>query len=300
MHTLLVHSTFSLEDWLLELLNHNWVAVLQDWREAVKKENVTAIITYLDHKIDRQYLLQYPNCSIVITASTWIDHIDFSYCEKNNIHIISAQWVNASSVAEFTICMIINLLRKVPQHIQDSRQQIRQQRLGNDLAWKVVWLIWCWNIAQQVARKLSVFDVWWLIWYDPYADPQMLEKYNITLCTREHVMHHSDIISIQLPSTSETHHLINEEAFLQMKKNPYIVNVWRGDTVSNSALLNAVNNWLIKWAACDVLEWEPSIDHLLATSKNIILTPHIASKTVECKYQLAEYVINEFLTYVKS
>jgi D-3-phosphoglycerate dehydrogenase len=294
MTTLLLNKSFVLEDTLQDLLIQKWITVLYEWIHVFENTQIDAIMTYLDHKIDSAYLQQYPNCSFVITASTGIDHIDISYCEEKNINIISAKWVNASSVAEFVVWLIILLLRKIPHHIENTKQQIRKQYLWNDIRWKVVWLIWCGQIGQQIAKKLHGFDVWWFIWYDPYGDQKLLSTYHITLCSLEQVLEKSDIISIQLPSTPETYHMIDESSFTKMKKNAYLINVGRWDTVSNKALIHALEKWIIAGAACDVFEWEPEIDYALSRS-NSILTPHIASKTIECRYLLATYVINEFL-----
>lgn len=296
MRTIVLTNSFTLEDPLKILLETKWYTVIADGNITLdQKSSTIAIMTYVWDDITSKYLEQFPACKYVCTASTWINHIDDLYCSSHGISIFSAAWVNSSSVAEFAIWMMILLLRHIPQHIVDTNKGIWNQRLGNNIEWKTIWLVWCGNIAQQIARKLIWLNVWWMIGYDPYSNQNTLDSYNITLKTLKEVCEESDIICIQLPSTMETYHLINDKSFSLMKKNPYLINIWRGDTLSTSALINALETDIISWVACDVFEWEPNINETLRSFPNAFLTPHIASKTEETKFQLANTVVEKLL-----
>jgi phosphoglycerate dehydrogenase-like enzyme len=297
MKTIVLTDSFSLEDSLKSILEAKWYTVISDNSLTQDQKKTTiAIITYVWDSITSAYLQQYPSCKYVLTASTWVNHIDHAYCTAHGITIFSAAWVNSSSVAEFAVCMMISLLRHIPEHITDTKLGIWNQRLWNNIAGKTIWFVWCGNIAQQIAWKLIWFSIWSFIGYDPYGKQSVLDSYNIHLQSLQEVCEQSDIICMQLPSTDETYHLLNDAVFRLIKKNPYLINIWRGDTLCTTALINALQNNIIAWVACDVFEWEPTINETLRTFPNVILTPHIASKTVETKFQLAHAVIEKLLS----
>ena len=120
-----------------------------------------------------------------------------------------------------------------------------------------------------------------------------------TYASQAEVIQQADVLTLHAPLTEETHHLLTNEAFEQMKETAFLINAARGPLIDEAALLQALKNHQIAGAALDVYEFEPQVTKGLEKLSNVILTPHIGNASVEARDQMAEIVANNAIAIEK-
>ena len=169
--------------------------------------------------------------------------------------------------------------------------------LGNLLSGKTVGLLGLGKIGKKVVGLLEPFNVNFLA-YELKPDESFTKRYNIKIVPLDTLLAESDVISIHLPSTKETRHIINSDAFSKMKKTAILINTARGDLVEEKALYDSLKNNKIAGAGLDVFENEPYSGKLKELD-NTILTPHIGSSTVETRRTMDVESVNNLIKGLK-
>jgi len=170
---------------------------------------------------------------------------------------------------------------------------------GIDLEGKTVGIIGLGRIGREVAKRLKIFSVK-LLGYDPYVTEDMVSGLDIKLVDLDTLLENSDIITIHVSLTKETHHLIDENKFRKMKDGVFIVNTSRGPIIDEKALIQNLKTNKIAGCALDVYEIEPlPIDSDLFMFDNIILTPHIAWYTEEAVKRLEFTAVEEAIRILR-
>lgn len=187
-------------------------------------------------------------------------------------------------VAEHTVLLILAILRRLPfadAELRQGRFHINALRpVSRELRGRTVGLLGMGRIGQAVAQRLRPFDVR-LVYYDPAMLPADVER---GLCLErkslEELLAEADIISLHLPLTAATRHLVGSKALSRMKPGAFLVNTARGGLVDEAALIEALHSGHVAGAALDVFEREPTpTDHPLYGLPNVVLTPHISAGT---------------------
>ena len=211
------------------------------------------------------------------------DNIDLEAATKRGIPVVYSPHANADTVADFTLGLIIALLRKiVDAHLATKSGKFRLKRfLGVELCNKVIGIIGFGQIGSRVAQRALSFGMK-VITYDPYVKEEVLAKFNARKVSLEELLRTSDIVTIHVPLTEKTRNLIGEKELKLMKSGAVLINTARGGIVNENALYKALREGWIAGAAIDVYEKEPpSKDNPLFKLDNIIVTPHIAFFTKE-------------------
>ena len=192
---------------------------------------------------------------------------------------------NAISVAEHTVLLILALYRKLVTTVNRVNTGIwGDSRLGTEryfeIYGKTVGLLGLGNIGRMVAERLGPFCPN-LIYFDPFRlDPERERQLNVKYVTYEEVLACSDIVSLHLPLTAETHHLIGTRELDLMKDTAILINTARGPLIDEEALVKSLEAGAIAGAGLDVLSQEPApADHPLLGRDDVIVTPHIAGPT---------------------
>ena len=222
---------------------------------------------------------------LVQSLSVGTDDVDLEAAKRVGVPVAANGGANAISVAEHTILLILALYRKlVPLVNRANTGDWGDSRLGTERYYeifgKTVGLLGLGNIGRQVAQRLVSFSPK-LIYYDPFRlDQEREEKLNVEYVTFEEVLTGADIVSLHLPLTEETHHLIGAKGLSLMKDTAILINTARGPLLDEDALLNALEAGEIAGAGLDVLSQEPApADHPLLGRNDVIVTPHVAGPT---------------------
>ena len=208
------------------------------------------------------------------------------------------------SVAELTIGLILNLARHISKADETMHcgDWCKSDYMGYILKDKKIGLIGFGNIGQEVAKRCSAFEMKIGV-YD--TEPKIIELakelgYTVYLKVDD-LIKDVQIISLHLPSTSETKNTINEKRLNMMNKNSVIINTARGDLIDEVALVKALKNKQIGGAALDVYKQEPLANlDLCSCEDNLILTPHIGSQTVETQIQASLMITEKIAEYLMS
>lgn len=231
-------------------------------------------------------------------AFTGVDHIDLEACKEKGVQVSNASGYSNQSVAELALCMMLSLLRNVPQVDARCRQgQTKDGLVGCELKGKTVGIVGLGAIGQKTAELCHAFGCR-VIAYNPR--PKQAAGY-IEQLPLDQVLAQSDILSLHCPLNDSTRGLIGKAEIAKMKKSALLINTARGPVVDSAALAGALNDGAIAGAGIDVFETEPPLDpsHPLLSAKNTIVTPHVAFATQESMLLRAKIVFETLEAYLK-
>ncbi|MEW6679512.1 MAG: phosphoglycerate dehydrogenase [bacterium] len=235
-------------------------------------------------KIPEKIILEINSLKVISRYGVGLDNIDLNAAKQKGILVFNTPDSPTDAVSELTLSLILNLLRKICAVDREIRKGSWQPQLGNLLSGKTVGILGLGKIGKKVVQLLEPFNAKFLT-YEKNPDKEFISKYNIDVVSFDTVLTKSDIITIHLPSTEETNHILGEKEFLKMKQTALLINTARGDLIDEKALYNALKNKIIAGAALDVFENEPYTGKLKELD-NTILTPHIGSCTVETRKRM--------------
>ncbi|MCD6299221.1 MAG: phosphoglycerate dehydrogenase [Thermoplasmata archaeon] len=234
-------------------------------------------------KVTEEAINNAENMVVIGRAGIGVDNIDIASAAKKGIKVVNSPTGATISVAELTIGHMISLARHLPRADRTTRagEWAKKKLKGVELHGKTLGLVGCGNIGRAVAEHTRAFGMD-VIGYDPYIPKEKLEEEGIRKVeTVEEVMEGADFISVHVPHTEETHHLIDGDMIARMKPSAYIINCARGGVVDEGALYDALKENRIAGAALDVYENEPAKENPLFELENIVFTPHIGASTKE-------------------
>ena len=235
---------------------------------------------------------------LICRPGTGIDNIDSSTAEKNNIPVFTSVEASTNAVAELTISLAVSLARSIPladRSLKDN-QWIKNSILGSELRGKTFGIIGLGRIGRRTGILASALEMKVIGFEKQIVDKDYLSKYNVTQVELSELLSKSDFISLHLPATPETIHMIGKEQFELMKNTSFLINTARGQLIVESDLFDALSNNKIAGAALDVFETEPPTNTDLIKLKNLIATPHIGAQIIEAQKEasivIAQKIIN--------
>lgn len=224
------------------------------------------------------------NLKVIGRAGIGVDNIDVKKATELGIKVVNAPTGSTVSVAELTIAHMLALARQIPKADSSMKkgEWIKKQLKGTELYGKTLGLIGSGRIAQHVAKIAKALGMNILV-YSPHCTDEKAERMGAKRATLEEVLKDSDFVSLHIPKTEETYHLINEERLSLMKPTAYLINCARGGVVDEEALYRFLKEGKIAGAAMDVFEEEPPKGSKLLELDNVILSPHIGANTKEAQ-----------------
>ena len=296
-----------------ESLNEN--TVLTD--EQYKETDIICVFIFSD--LTKNVLSKFKNLRVIATRSTGFNHIDIDYCSYKNIAVLNVEKYGEKSVAEYSIGLIITLLRKIlPASLDMKKHKLKMSEYeGQNLNNMTIGIIGCGSIGSSVAKIARFFGMNILI-YSINKNKEIEEFCNFV--SFDKLLNESDIITLHTPYTEENYHMIGENEFKKMKDNVIIINTARGELIDIKSLYENLKNGKVKAAGLDVLECEllntdevtdfisksnsfcmetALIAQKLFEMENVIITPHIAYNTKESIKYLLEMSFNNIKDYVK-
>jgi glyoxylate reductase len=250
-----------------------------------------AVVTMLTERIDKSVLDAATDLKIVANVAVGYNNIDVASARSRGIIVTNTPDVLTESVADFTWALILAVTRR----LSEGERLIRRNEwkgwafdfmLGTELRGKQLGLVGFGRIARAVAARASVFGVRVACTSRRDADQ------SVGQLSLDRLLNTSDIVSLHVPLTPETKHLIDKRALTRMKRSAYLINTSRGPVVDEEALAWALEHRLIAGAALDVYEREPAIHPALLPLENVLLVPHLGSGTVETRTAMADLAVD--------
>jgi D-3-phosphoglycerate dehydrogenase len=287
----------------LEEIGHTVIYAPHITRDELKLQIALAdgLVIRTKTTIDADVLSHAGQLKFIGRAGAGLDNIDEHYCHIHNIQVFNAGEANADAVGEQAIGMLLALMANIVKADKEVRQRIwdRAGNTGVELSGKTVGIIGYGNTGAAVARKLAGFDVTVLA-YDKYKTGfSKGHVQEVSLCE---LQQQSDIVSLHVPLTDETTHLLNADFIRAMEKPFYLLNLSRGGVVNTLDVANALETGKILGAALDVLENENPAsfsqnDELwfktIIERKNVVLTPHVGGWTRESYVKIAKVLLRK-------
>ena len=256
-----------------------------------------AVIVRNETKVDTEFLDTAKKAQVIGRLGVGLDNIDLHAARERNIPVVSARNANATSVAEYVMAAMLNASRALSDADADVRQGNWDRKFftGSELYNKTLGLVGMGEIAHRVAKRAKAFGMK-VIGYDPFvaAYDHVVQETGIEPVELDELFRSADFISVHVPLTPATRHLIDRDKLNLMKPHAYIINSARGGIIHEDDLVEAVADNRIAGAYLDVLEKEPvDINSPLLKYDAIKLSPHIAGLTVEAQSRTALLIAHE-------
>lgn len=245
-----------------------------------------AIVSQLTDRIDRELIDAAPSLRVIANVAVGHDNVDLAAARERGVIVTNTPDVLTNAVAEFTWALILAVTRRVAEGDRAVRRGTWQGWAldfmpGMELAGKQLGIVGRGRIGRAVADKAHAFGM-----------RVKFARHDVSL---DELLVTSDVISIHVPLTDGTHHLIDRKALVRMKRSAYLVNTSRGPVVDEEALAWALGEGLLAGAALDVYEKEPAVHPDLLKYENVILAPHIGSATRETRTAMAELAVRNVI-----
>ena len=279
---------------------HTFVAYPKDTDPQVQIERAkdADILMIANMPLSGEVIRACKNLKFIDVAFTGVDHVDLDAAKEMGVKVSNAAGYSTQAVAEIALCMMLSLLRNIPQVEQRCRQgQTKDGLVGCELRGKTVGIVGAGAIGCRTAELCHAFGCK-VLGYKRHVTGK--EPSFIKFVSLDELLQQSDIVSLHCPINEESKHLINAQSIAKMKQGAYLINTARGPVVDSQALADALNSGYLAGAGIDVFEKEPplSTDHPLLHSKNTIVTPHVAFASAESMVARAEIVFDNIQSYL--
>jgi glyoxylate reductase len=254
-----------------------------------------ALIAVLTDRVDRAVLEAGTELRVVANIAVGFNNIDLAAARERGVVVTNTPDVLTEASADFTWALILGITRRLAEGDRlvrrgDWKGWALDFMLGAELRGKQLGIVGFGRIGRAVARRAEAFGMRVV-----YASRTPREHAGAQAMPLDRLLSTSDVVSLHLPLTDETRHLIDQTAFARMKRSAYLINTSRGPVVDEAALAWALRERLISGAALDVYEREPEVHPELLKLENVLLAPHLASATVETRTAMADLAVRNAL-----
>lgn len=266
-----------------------------------KARGMDAVLTLLTDRVNADVIDAIgPQLKIVSNYAGGFDNIDIKAATDRGVVVTNTQSDEVSeAVAEHTWALILALTRRIVEADEATRRGGYKGWepdifLGPSLKGKTLGIVGLGRIGSMVAGRAEGFKMK-VLYNNRKPDPEKEKELGVEFAELDKLLSESDFISLHVPLTEETRHMINRETLGKTKKGAYLINTSRGPVVNEHDLVEALRSAQLSGAALDVFENEPDINPELLGMENVILTPHIASATKEAREKMSEQAVNAIL-----
>ena len=256
-----------------------------------KVAHCDALLCLLTDSISKDVLKSANKLKIIANYAVGYNNIDLDYASKKNIVVTNTPGVLTNATADLTVTLILALARRITEGDEMTRQGLFKGwapllLLGVEITEKTIGIIGTGRIGSAVAQRAYGFNMH-ILYVDEKQNSIIEDKYKAERVELNQLFKESDFITLHVPLTDATYHLVNRERLKQMKSSAYLINTSRGAVVEEQALVEALQENWIAGAGLDVYENEPELTPGLAALKNVVLLPHIGSATLETRTKMA-------------
>jgi len=262
-----------------------------DYRPAITREellgvagNYEAFIIRSRTKVDHEVLDRAIRLRLVARPGTGLDNVDVDYAKSKGITVINSPESLIEGVSEHVVLLMLALSRKLVPADQGTRlgKWEKNALMGRELKGKILGIVGLGRIGRRIAEIARTLNMSVLVYDVIVIPPEVLAESGARVVSLADIFSSSDYITLHVPMTPETAHLVNASRLSQMKKTAFLVNTSRGGVVDEQALAQALNEHRIGGAALDVFEKEPPSGAIMS-APNTVLTPHIGGQTEEAQ-----------------
>lgn len=253
-----------------------------------------AVLCTLNDKITTAVYEAAPRAKIFANFAVGYDNVDIAEATSRNVVVSNTPGVLTDTVAEHTIALMLAITSRIAEGDRFMRANKYQawgpmMLLGTDVMGKTLGIVGAGRIGERVAHIAHAGLHMNIIYTDVSKSPSLEENTGaLYYDSVDALLPHADVVSLHVPLLPTTRHLINPDRLAKMKPSAYIVNSSRGAVIDEAALTEALRTGVIRGAALDVYENEPKVAEGLSDLENVVLTPHIASASIEARSAMAE------------
>lgn len=272
----------------------------EDHDTLVERMKDADIVIVSNIKLPETVLSACKHLKYLSVAFTGLDHIDLDYCSRHNIKVQNAAGYSTTAVSELAVGLMIDLLRKITELDGKIRQGgSRGMFLGRELKGKTVGVVGTGAIGTATIRLLKAFGCH-ILAYNRSVHQEVVDL-GVQYTDLDTLLRDSDIVTLHVPLTAETKHLISADAISKMKPTAVIINTARGNVCDIDAVASALKDDTIAGAAFDVYENEPPLsnNHPLLNAPNCVCIPHIGYASRESFDIRANIVFDHVREYLQ-
>ena len=319
---------FEIEDWEADYIKNNIKNInFKFYNQKISDielkqiKDVEVLGVFIYSFVNSQILDSLPKLKLIVTMSTGFDHIDMQECKKRNIKVCNVPYYGENTVAEHTFALLLAISRKIiKSHEKVLKGDFNLKDIrGFDLKSKTLGVIGTGHIGMHVIRMAKAFELN-ILAYDKLPNQGLASQMGFKYVELKNLLKDSDIISLHIPYNKETHHILDKNAFSQVKKGVIILNTARGALIDTDALVEALEKNIVSYAGLDVLEGEKDIleekqllskhfeeeqmkkmleNHILLQRENILITPHNAFNSTEALQRILDTTIESIQGFYK-
>ena len=292
------------EEWIKELLEKHDCEVYPETTppslEEIKRRirDKDAILCLLRDTINREVIDEANALKVISNYAVGYDNIDVEYAKLRGLTVTNTPDVLTNATAELALSLVFALIRRIVEADRFTREGrfegwLPELFLGMELSGSTVGVVGAGRIGSSFAEKVMKLGA--TVLYFSRNRRENLEKLGAQWSSLEELLKYSDIVSLHLPLTDETRHIIGKKELEMMGSHTFLVNTGRGALIDEIALAEALAAGKIAGAALDVYEYEPGITTSLLKMDNVVLTPHIGSATYRARKGMAEVAVKNIL-----
>ncbi|OGM15745.1 hypothetical protein A2V97_03125 [Candidatus Woesebacteria bacterium RBG_16_42_24] len=241
-----------------------------------------------------------PQLKLISNYAVGFDNIDVKAATDRQILVANTPCEEVNeAVAEHTWALILALSRRIVEADEATRRGGYKGWepdifLGRNLIGKTLGIIGLGRIGGMVARRAKGYNMT-VLYNKRSPDPEAEKELGVTFASLDELLAKSDFVSLHVPLSDETRHMVSSDAFSKMKQGAFLLNTARGPIVDEHALVEALRSGHLGGAGLDVYDNEPNIDPELIGMENVVLTPHIASATYEARGKMGELAVSAII-----
>ncbi len=275
-------------------------------KELLKEvKSCDALLCLLTDNINREVIDANPKLKIISNYAIGFNNIDVKYATKKNIPVTNTPGrAIVDAVAEHTFALILAVCRRIAEADRFTRVGKYhgwepQLLMGMELVGKTIGIVGLGRIGSGVARRAGKGLGMKVVYYDAKRNKEFETEFTAEYVPLPQLLKTADVVSLHLPLLPTTHHLIGKKELSLMKKTAYLINTSRGAVVDEKVLVQALTKKQIAGAGLDVYEFEPKLTTGLQKLGNVVLTPHIASATIEARSEMSRDAAENILAVLR-
>lgn len=249
-----------------------------------------ALMVRSQTKVTEPVLAAASQLKIVARAGVGVDNINLEAATRHGVMVVNSPEGNTIAAAEHTLAMMLSLSRHIPAADQSMKAHLWQRKdfMGSELYHKTLGIVGLGKIGSHLARIAGTMGMT-LLGYDPYVNQEHADQLNVKVVDLKTLFAQADYITLHVPKTNETRHMINADTLASMKDGVRIINCARGELIDTAALAAALEAGKVAGAALDVFEQEPlpAESPLASLGRRVVLTPHLGASTEEAQVNVA-------------